>query len=92
MLPPPTLLLCAPAATHTTTPQVVSVPGGLSIKIAGQASGSSRGSNGGTRQSGSSSSSSSNAQDFQVDCLSGQANVRTAVPFKVPSGNSITCT
>jgi hypothetical protein len=61
--------------------QIVSAPG-LSVSITGQQSGSGRNSG---RQN-------ANLIGSQVDCLSGQPNSRAAVPFKVPSGGSITCT
>jgi hypothetical protein len=69
-----------------TNDQVASVPG-LTLTIAGQGS-----------NSGISSGSSRNGQkreastEAQVDCLSGQANVKAVVPFKVPSKGQITCT
>jgi hypothetical protein len=64
-------------------PQVASAPG-LAITIAGQGGGSGT-ARGGARQN-------ANSMEAQVDCVSGQANQRDAVGFKVPSGGSITCT
>lgn len=69
-------------------PQVVNAPG-LTLAIAGQGSG---GSSGTTRSSSGSSTAAANTLEAQVDCSSGQGNLRTPMPFKVPSGGSITCT
>jgi hypothetical protein len=68
-----------------TNDQVASVPG-LTLTIAGQGSDSS---GSGSARGGQKREASTEAQ---VDCLSGQANVKAAVPFKVPSKGQITCT
>ena len=60
--------------------QVVSAPG-LSIAITGDS-----GSGGGGQKNGGSN------IEAQVDCLSGAGNLKSAMPFKVPSGGTITCT
>lgn len=64
--------------------QVATAPG-LTVSIAGQSGGSSGTARSGPKQN-------ANAMEAQVDCVSGQANQRTAVAFRVPSGGSITCT
>lgn len=71
--------------------QVVNAPG-LIVTIAGDSgSSSARGSSGTMRGSGRRAEV-ANVLEAQVDCSSGQGNLRSAVPFRVPSGGSITCT
>lgn len=64
-------------------PQVASAPG-LAVTVAGRGGGSGTARNGAKQTA--------NSMEAQVDCVSGQANQRNAVAFKVPSGGSITCT
>lgn len=68
--------------------QVAHAPG-LTLTIAGVDSGTGSGTG---RVPAHGQEGTANALEAQVDCMSGQANARSAVPFKVPSGGSITCT